>query len=708
MIWHESYKLLRNRKLLFCILGVLILNGLYFWYCSKNDSFSAAGYRKLSASIENHGENEAIEYLNIERQNAMLALMGDEESLHDLTKSYPLYESNLLKEMNLYQALSMEYEDVLGYPEYIQGILSESDRLIALQTLFGEDSREVKKVRKTRESYSVLSGITLKYGRTRGISSALALPSMLFFSAFFAVLFPLLLFTVEKENNTLSLYASMVNGRGRLYIAKLLASLLWIIVANFLLFSSTLLIGCLLYGFPENGLLSEPVQTLAGYRQTALPVSVGAFLILCFLWSLMVSLFLALLTVFLTVIFSSSMAVYTALFLLIGIEGILYLNIDSLDYRSVWKRMNLVAVADAPQCLGQYRSEYLFDNPISLQLLRMIGMLLGIAILFSVTYCMLNGGYGFTLKHFREHSLRNESRTSSHFGHYTSVFWQEFVKFFRINKVGMVLILLTAGVLLFLRPYQQTFTSLEERYYVAYLRKLDKVPAEEYGKSVEAFRLDLEQERVKRGAETSFIQKESALVQVEEYISYLRSKPGTVAVDSRGYELLYKERKMNIILGVVAMVVAIFCGLTCYYPELSTGMDDLIHVSYMGRGRVLARKLFWLFCAMVICFLLLYVRYYCMVTDGYGTPHLLNQANSIRDFRNIPPSWSIRDRIWLIGCKRFIGMLLAAAVALVVVMRTKSFIIAGAFCIGVLVLPLLLCLTGFDFISLWFLNYFFV
>lgn len=709
MIRNECYKLFGNRKLLLGLLGILILNALYFWYCSRNDSFSSNGYKKLTEDVKDLGEGEALEYLNTEKRNAMLTMMGDEDSLHTVERSYPKYEKNLLQEMNLYQSLAMEYENVIGYPDYIRGILAESEKLTLMQSLFGADGREMKNVKKTCEDYSQLTGVTLHYGRTRGISSALALPSMLFLSVFFAVLIPMLLFTMEKEQNTLPLYASMEYGRGRLYFAKVIASLIGILIVNLLLYGSTIFAGCLLYGFPEKQLLTKPVQTLVGYQQTALPVSVGQFLILAYLWAVMVSVFFTLLTVFLSVMFSSSMGVYAVLSLLVGIEGVLYLKIDALDYRSAWKRMNLVALADAPKCLGQYRNEYLFGTPVSHLLLLLIVTLGAIIVLFSCTYRILDSGYGFAPRHAERRLVtRRKGRFANFSGHHTNIFLHELTKYFRFNKIGMVIVVLAVGSLLLLRPYQQSFTSLEERYYVAYLMRLDKVSSAEYDTLAGEFRAALEDERLQHGGGPSFAKKEAALVNIEEYIAYLHTKPGAVAVDSRGYSLMYTDLKMNVILGCIAMILAILCGVAMYYSELASGMDDMIRVSYTGRGRVLIRKIVWLVCALLVCFLLIYVRYFFAVTSAYGTPHFLEQANSIRDFAKVSRGQSIRDRIILLGIRRFVGMLIASIVAFLAVMRTRSFIIAVAIGIGILILPLLLCLTGYGFTASWVLNWFFV
>ncbi len=61
--------------------------------------------------------------------------------------------------------------------------------------------------------------------------------------------------------------------------------------------------------------------------------------------------------------------------------------------------------------------------------------------------------------------------------------------------------------------------------------------------------------------------KQDAHSKTEEFVSSPQIKYGTRAVNNREYELLYKDCKKNVILGVCASYAVILCGTALFSVE---------------------------------------------------------------------------------------------------------------------------------------------
>lgn len=178
-------------------------------------------------------------------------------------------------------------------------------------------------------------------------------------------------------------------------------------------------------------------------------------------------------------------------------------------------------------------------------------------------------------------------------------------------------------------------------------------------------------------------------------------------MDSRGYERLYNDRKQNVILGVCAVLAAILAGAAMMATEYRTGMAGQIRIS-PKRNRVYLIKAVLLLLTVTAFFGMIYGRYIYQVLKGYGTSGIDFRAYSLMDWAKHPAGLSIAGGIALIYLKRFLGMLLATLIAVLLVRRIKSFLPTAVALLVILVVPLLLCLTDLGLVGVIMLNWFFV
>ena len=710
MFRHEWFKIRHNRKFLLFFLLLLSLNGCYFRYRAEHADIPAHAYKKLTAELKGKSSEESFDYVSDKWHTIRAALFGDdtedaEDHGPDLSVK-PEYCDTLWEENTLYSLVYNECNDVVTYPEYLRKVIESESVYKRMTSLFGGDESILSDIEKTSRDYERIDGLTISFTGTKGIAEALSLPSVIFLEMLVAILLASLLFAKEKEQGLMRLYSSMYRGRGRMFGTRIAAVSAGVMVSNLLFFLTTILAGCALYGTPVRSFLSEPLQSLSGYRTSALPVSIGTFLMLSYLWTCLVTILVAILAAVLSILLSSAMKVYLILFAGIGIKGVLYLTIGKRDYRSVFRRINLVSFADSGYSLGEYHNETVFGTPYSYWVVALTVMLVIGILLFATGYALSERGTGLLVRKrtcFRHKANPMEEHIS---GNHGSVLIHEAVKFFRYEKIGAVLLLALLYVLIFTKPYHNYFGTNEQVFYQTYIARLSEVEPEDYEAKLTEFREELASEERKLSDSRMLKPKQDALAKTEEYVSYLLTKPGARAVDSRGYELLYKDRKKNVMLGVCAILAAILCGTALLSVEYRSGMADLIRIS-PERGKSVRAKLLLLLVTIVAFFAMIYIRYLWQVVKGYGTDGITLQANSIRDWADVSESLSIRTNLCLLYLKRFVGMALAAIISMLLTRKLKNFILSAVVALVILVVPLLLCLTEVGAVGWLSLNWFF-
>ena len=716
MVRHEWYKLWHNRRIVGIVLLLVLVNCGYFAYRDSHEEVPAKAFRALQEELQGQSDTGASEYLEQDFEQIRSVLYEAETGTIGVATRHT---GNIFAEISLYSTVLREYEDVLTYPAYVKEIINAPAKYRILQSLFGEGGLEFQNVEKTAEDYQKLVDLSLRHARTRGISRALGLPSVVFLEILLAVLFMSVLFVREKEQDLLSLYASMPNGRCRLMGAKLSAVTFGIVISNFLLLGSTILTGCLLYGAPASTDWTQPLQSMVGYKAASLPVSILAFVLLVYAGSVLVSVFFAVLTAALGIVFGTSRMVYLALFLLVGAEGILYLKIDDLSYLANWKRINLVAFSDVAGRLGRYHNIYIFCNPINDWQVALAVLLIAGVLLVAAVAVMVGRGVGLSVrKHGRIRAVgrkivsdgKNGGTGEGIFrrsaGCHGNIFLHECFKYLRLERIGLIAVLLVLWAAFFTKPYQQGY-SVQDMHYRGFLLRLQEAEPSEYAELAAGFRADLEEAK-KSSSPGAMRDREDALREIEDYVAYLQPLEEASAVDEKAVSLLYDNRRQNILMGAAALLLVILCATSLYYIEYRTGMAEMIRITAVGRQRVPLWKTVLLLASVLIIFGLIYCRYLWQVNAGCNLAGIRDAAYSVRNLSGWSARWSVLGVTVLVYLKRLAGLLIASAVAVLMIRKVKSFIFAVVGSVLVMVLPLLLCLFEAKLLDKVLMNWFFV
>lgn len=722
----ECRKLFQRRKLFVALIVLVVFNGCFFAYRSEHatSSISAKAYKEITGQLMDCSTAESVEVLS-EKVSILRNALYDSDSAP--LSSYVRFGKNILEEIRIYEAIAAEVDEIDEYQRYLSEIRNKARQIKALQEFFGSNEIEIQNAEKTEKDYATLSGINPEWTRSRGIREALVLPSVVFLQILFGILFAATLFSREKEQDILKLYVSMDCGRGKMFLARMGAVATAIAISNILFFCSTLIIGCFLYGMPKSGFLGMPMQALYGYKSSTLPISIGMFLFLVYLWSCLVSLLFAALTAMLTFLLPSVTVVYGVLAVLVGAEGILYLKIGANSYLSEFKRFNLIAFSDGAHCIGTYRNEFVFQTLPAYRNVALFALVILTILSLGMLILLAECGHGYSVSGRRLLRRRKRAEAAEMSGMQETkavpglkqrkdrfrkmsvkLFRHEAYKFFIADRIAFLLLLIAGLFVTFSKPYVRGYMSTEERFYMVYLLRLQEVEPSEYRSLTEEFDRELTEEITRYGMKDSLSSKANAYEKISEYVDYLETQQGAVATDSKGYELLYKDRRQNVILGTGAMLLVIMCSILMYFREFRSGMNDLIRVSGVGWSRVNRCKLVILFVTILFLFGCIYGRNIYLVLKGFGAPNIECQANSLMDWAKTSAFVSIGGKLLLIYLKRFLGMLIASGIAILIVCRARSFILSSVICLMVLVVPLLLCLTDVGAVEWIALNWFFV
>lgn len=702
MFLHEWYKIWHNRKLVSFLFVLLILNAAFFWYRTKQQSPAADAYKKLTKEIRDTDDVQAMELLS-ERQQDIY------DMLYEMRQSgqteYPKYCRTLFDEKELYAAKLAEYTDAAEYSKFVKKAAGAAAEYRVILRMLGGSEKKLQDMEKTSSAYASLQELEVHNTHSKAVSEALSLPSLIFLEILMAVLYVSVVFSAEKEQGLLRLYSSMKNGRGRMFLSRIGAITLACAVTNLFFLLSTIGTGCLLYGKPVGSFLAEPIQSLSGYRQAILPCNIGTFLLMVYLWSVLVSLTVVTLTAFISSVVSSAVKVYVILFAWIGIEGILYLKIDDLSYLAFWKRYNLISFANPGYTIARHRNGFLFGRPVVYPVMALLILVLSVLLFGVLGWLLCEKGIGVVPGRKGRIRLFSKDKAERSFGCHTRLSLHEGAKYFFFERIGLLLVILLLILSVTTKPYRKSYSSLEEMFYQSYIYRLAQAEPEQYADMVSDFYEELAAEQMTTSV--SLANKEAALQKIDTYVSYLSAKDGARVLDSRGYEMLFGDRKQNVILGVCAILAAILCGTALMAAEYRSGMAGQIRIS-PRRRRVYALKALILFGTLVLFFLMIYGRYLYQVLAGYGTEGIGYRAYSIAEWTTMPGWVSVAGGLALVYGKRFLGMALCAFLTVLLTGRLKSFLLTAVVGIVVFAVPLLLCLKESGALSYIMLNLFFV
>ena len=604
----------------------------------------------------------------------------------------------LFSERELYDEILPEVENLAQYEAYLDSIDQNAAQMGSLSLFADSDSFESKVINLTPDAYEHLRGTQIKVEFPDGAENVMK-SVFPWTGLVFAVVLACALFSKEIEDGSARVIRAAKNGRLTLLTVRLCVLLL-----------ASVLVGVLSVGIPFTvnlfrwglGDLSRPIQSLPAFFTSPMKISVGRYYLLE-ATALAAAVFLtALITVLFCNLLGGSVAVYGAMICTLTLESLGYFFISRNSFLNPLKYLNLIALGDAQNLLSDYRVLNFFGNPVSLQFVLLLAVLLVLALVVPLLYRLsfTREPVRLTLPKF----LQRERK------YHFSLLTKEACRLFITQKAALVLAVLVAiqwySYTSFAPAYDQEDMRLRS-YITAINGKLDAAglayiaEREEYYNSLAETLARYDQRLADGEISPESYQGISAALQQqmqgqEDFFAFkeeaerLLSEGKTVFLYKTGYELMLGKPggKTVAMQGVLAMVFLTLALAAIYASDNASGFAALLASTPRGRGYLLCRKLALASLVAILVTLAAYVPYTVNILKFYGSFQLGESVQLLLDF---PVDISILAYIVLLMVFRAVLCAIAGAAVTLVSRKSPNTRIALTVSLLMTLLPAELC-----------------
>lgn len=601
---------------------------------------------------------------------------------------------DVYNEFWLYADLLPEIENLAGYEAYLDSIGQNAAQMGALSLFEDANSFESRVIAQTPGAYKHLRGTQVKIefpdgaqGAIRGVFPWIGLV--------FAVIFAAALFSEEIEDGSARLIRAAKYGRKTLLTIRLFVLLLTALLTALLLVGIPVAVNFFRWGLGD---LNRPIQSLPAFFTSPLKVSVGGYFLLQ-AGALAASIFLTeLITVLFCNLLGGSLAVYAGMLGTLSVETLCYFLISRNSFLNPLKYLNLIALGDAQKLLSDYRALNFFGQPVSLQTVLLLTILLVLAVIVPILYRL-----SFTREPVRLSLPKFLQREKNY---HFSLFPKEAYRLFITQKAALVLAVLVGIQWYMYASFAPAFNQEDMRlrsYVTAINGRLDEAGLA-YLSEQEASYDSLEETLVRYAqkfedgeiSEESYqaisqamgqqMQSRQSFLAFKEEAEQLLSEGKTVFLYKTGYELILGKpgAKTVAMQGVLAMVFLTLALAAIYAADNASGFAALLFSTPRGRGYLLRRKLVLAAIVAVFTSLLAYIPYMMNILKFYGTFQLGESVQLLLDF---PLDISLLSFIILVMVLRALLCTLAGAAVTLVSRKSPNVRVALTVSLLMTVLP---------------------
>lgn len=596
-----------------------------------------------------------------------------------------------LRKLNRQAAVLQSYEDWLAE---IEERAKRQERISIFQR---EDPFSDRNARKTAEDFADLKGVSPVLinsgGFLAGISFA-GTDGMVLGLLFYMALF---WFYREKEQGLTALLLPQARGRTPLAAARLLALFLGSICVNLSFWGENLLLSCLQYGAP---VWRSPIQSVEGYENCVLQVTVGEYLMVFLSCKILISFLIAQIFVFFCLRFRRSALIFLAAGLLMALSLALC---QSGDGRFVFQYINLIPLMQVNPIFQTYFNLNLFSWPVN-----RIPLSLGAVAVLTVFF-LLADLYGFASQKLSSVNSKRKRREKTLPGFPRGgLLGQEVYKCLIMQK-GLLMIMIFAALQGYLFFQAGEYPGADEIYYRQYMEQLsgpvtdgklawlrkENARLRSWEKTLEEGRRKYENRKMSEGEWNALLQtvqdntrSSAAFSRVAARLTYLKEygkntgeNPGFVY--ETGYETLAGlgedgyAKDMGQGIWLLAISLALCSGI--FTVEFSKDMIRLLGGTVRGRMETADRKLLLLAALSMLLFLMAYLPDLIKIIQTYGLPKLHASCGAIPSMASFPMKlWQYLVLLYLLRYLFYFCILLMIAALSIWLRNTGKTLAVGS------------------------------
>ncbi len=678
----ELYKIITSKALIGFLL--VAFTGLVLLYAYQDESRKArfSAYRQLNSELKDKDPEEKLAYIDEKLEQHKSET--ENSNLYYSVKGH--YTEYIYSDITFLNEVKKEINKTLEYKDYLDEI-DKTARVGLNSGPFAKKGFSRVNILKTQQAYSKLKDIEVTYTASRGISEMLKFLPRVLIELFGAVFVAVFVLMRERESAFLHLFRSQAGGRGKNLFSRLLAMYSFILMINALIMCLSLIISCIMFGFPARGCLSSPVQSLCDFSTSSLKISVVGCIMLCWLTESLVCMLLATFTVLLSIFIRKSQFLFIILAMVLGIEYYWYSHID---YFSKWvnlKHINIISFLNASGLIGEYTNININGSAINLLSVALISSVAVFVLLFVISIPvyekLYNEGREMTGKKMKV-SLPDFLTCS------LSSLQHECYKIF-ISGKGLIIIAVFAVIMISgYKPAGRKSLSVSESFYRDYVISLEGLSAADASQGVEEIR-----QKVKSNTgDKYYAERMEAVGELEKYYDYLDENNDCVFVNAEGYERLFADEKRNSINAMIAsLVIILLISKLCVY-DIECGADRLIKSTRNGTDRTGKNRLVIHIIICCIVFALVYLKYFLSIANGYELNMFGRNAASLMSLSKVPHFITLKAFTALNYIRFFAGLFLIYPLCRIIAGRTKNYSMTVIFTLAIVIIPLILVYIG--------------
>lgn len=698
LIKYEFHKLFYKKIIFFLLILLLGLNLFLFLQEQKNVVFhNTAEYRTLLTKYSAMEPGQALNELNrLQGDYGILFRIlynrstGVDETVVQndvqlLLDNYPepiTYETFLqkysyfLQNEDEFQAVNLAVSQLIGqlnalqsYPEFIRSMKDKAQEMEEVSVFAKKDTFSYRNIQKTVLDFSDLKNLPLALGQEEGLLAVSDFAFTDYFLMAFILLLAIFLFAEERENGLLPILKSTTHGRLKLAGSKLVVLLFSACCLPALFYGSNLVVATYRFGFGDTGRF---LQSMSGFRDTEMPLTVLQYLILLFLLKLLALFLFAAVTALVFTVISNTRLTFLIIGGILAGSYLAYSFIYPTSYLNTIKYLNIFSFLDSYQMLAYYNNLNIFGYPVS-RLSCSLFLLLLLIILCSLAYLLFFSKTGSKSSSSVPVLLKRKDLSRLTKGS-VDLWNHELFKIMFSNK-GLFLLLsaLLLGLTnldlseLFYTSDQYSYEYYagqlagtlneskpsfleEEQQRFDHLSKDIKALSEQYNKK-EITRADYEGSSMKLSDFAKLYPGFQKAKQQYESLAALQEHQNLplhfISSISSGY--IFEDSGRDLLLGLLYSVLLILCLSNLFCSEYKNGMILLIRSTRDGRGKLFFKKAFLAYGTALILLLLLYAPVYITLVVRYDFTDWAAPVQSILNFGGIPFSISILQFILLVS-----------------------------------------------------------
>jgi hypothetical protein len=358
-------KKIMSFKIFWVIFACFFAVNAYIQFDRINDRhYTPESYRAFFAETKDMSLDEIQDYTNemLERQN---------------NGEYIEFPMMLVYDMSILA------EECKNYPEYLNSIKKQTDSMSSVTIWGNNDTFSYRNIKKTPSAYKNLSEEPLPLAASFGLENTFTSPFTDLLGIFLVFMAVCGIILKDREQGVMSLLLSMPKGKTNLIVSKLTAISIITSFIAVLLFAENLIIGGILYGIGD---LHRPIQSVFGFYQCNLALTVGEFLLLFFIVKIAAYLLFAMIFSLICTISKNNLVIYIVSGTVCLISFLCYKYISQNSAFQLIHYWNPIKFTQTTEIFNTYQNVNLFGYPVSLKISAII---LIISVILLIALCCI-------------------------------------------------------------------------------------------------------------------------------------------------------------------------------------------------------------------------------------------------------------------------------------------------------------------------------